>query len=112
MQETVKQEAARLGISLSEVRRRRNAATPLPEVLRLEDGASYTDGFGKVIRVTLLPRYEWTPFGTSGRLFFNFVGSNGHYYNEHGIYNDVGGHLVKFNLVSKVSKEAEDAKAG
>ena len=97
--ETVKQEAARLGVSISEVRRRRNAAAPPKETLRLIDGGVYKDGFGDISKVRLLDPTERTPTGTK----FIFVCDETYRrYTEYGLYHDVNGPLVKFNLIEKV----------
>ncbi|WP_425953293.1 hypothetical protein [Ralstonia pseudosolanacearum] len=97
--ETVKQEAARLGISISEVRRRRNAATPIKETLRLVDGGTYRDGHGEICKVRLLGMSERFPSGTR----HIFICDKTHCrYTEFGIYDAINGPLVNFNLVEEV----------
>ncbi|MDR9837079.1 MULTISPECIES: hypothetical protein [Herbaspirillum] len=99
--ETVKQEATRLGLSLNEVRRRRNASTPRKEVLRLVDGATYIDGHGDIVTVRHLPPSEQLPEGTKHVFICDETFRR---YTEHGIYDSVNGPLVKFNLLAEASK--------
>lgn len=97
--ETVKQEAARLGISISEVRRRRNFEAPRKEVLRLEDGGKYRNGFGDIITVRKLGASEINPHADRVR---TFKGVENHArYTDHGIYDAINGPLAKFNLIEK-----------
>lgn len=98
--ETVKQEAARLGISISEVRRRRNFEAPRKEVLRLEDGGTYRNGFGELIKVRKLQPNEVNQHAERVK---TFKGVDNHArYTDHGIYDAVNGPLAKFNLIEKV----------
>lgn len=105
--ETVKQEAARRGISLSEVRRQRNESTPRKETLRLEDGMYYRDGFGDRVKVRLMNLAERTPVGTKHIFVCDETFRR---YTEYGIYDSVNGPLVKFNLVDKFPLKSGEKK--
>lgn len=95
--ETVKQEAARLGISLSEVRRRRNEATPRKETLRLENGKTYRSKSGEIVKVRRLQGHEYQPHDKCV-----FEGDNFLRYTEFGLYHEINGPLAALNLVELV----------
>lgn len=102
--ETVRQEATRRGLSISEVRRQRNAEDGPGEIFHIVEGLAYYDGYGERHLIRKMTPQELAMEPDARRMFI--CTKTKQRYTVNGIHIDMNGPLQKFNLIRRADHQS------